>query len=632
MQRLFKLKKVLKASPMNSYVEFFRTGHTALKSRPLTSQEIEILEKNGNRCEDWSQISVDPAFTPNRISGSSFAGKVFLPAFYGTLLMPGDVAAPTGIYSSTIHDSVIENSLIHHVSLMSNIWVLQGAVVQNVGSLVANGKSHYQIAAEIAVGNETGGRPVRIFPDITPELVKLQLFSKVDAETNRAFVQQMESWRNEVLLPYGIVGKSAIIANTNIVRNSWIGEHVRIDGASKIRNSVVLGSLENPTYIYDGVILENSCVQEGAKLHSTALIKDSVLMKRTKIGNKAIVNSSIICPCVHIDEAEVTHSFVGPLTQMHHHSLLIAALWPEGHGNLGYGANVGSNHTSRMPDQEVMPAFGMFFGLGVNIKFPANFSESPCSVIATGVTTAPQRLKFPFSLILPGNPQIHTVRSHLNELRPGWCYGKNAYSIARNAYKYALRGKGCVAPEESQILNDKNATLVLDALSRLRISAVKEIYTEEDIPGLGSNYLKESARQNAETIYRSFLERFVVSKIIAAAEQDRSLFLLAPIDSRKNFPGELFKEILKEIALPNSFEDLLKLYRGIEKQWTESVLHGTDKDFVRGRKIFDDYDDSHPVDVAFIEWEKSRFEEVLRRSTVLLKELKGDSQKQEIQS
>ena len=57
---------------MNSYAENFRTSRASIKSRPLSPQEIETLEKNGNRCEDWSQISVDPAFTPNRTSGSSF--------------------------------------------------------------------------------------------------------------------------------------------------------------------------------------------------------------------------------------------------------------------------------------------------------------------------------------------------------------------------------------------------------------------------------------------------------------------------------------------------------------------------------------------------------------------------------
>lgn len=621
MQRLFKLKKALKASSMNLYAELFRS-HALNKGRALSDEEISTLERNGNHSEDWSQILVDPMFSPARIFDSFFSGKVYLPAFYGTLLMPGDVSAPTGIYSCSIHDSIIENSLLHHLDLVSNVWISQGAVVQNVGSLVANGKSHQQIGAEIAIGNEMGGRPVKIFPDITPELVKLQLFSKVDAETSNAFAAQLEAWRNEILLPCGVIGKNAVVANTNIVRNSWIGSHVRIDGATKIRNSVVLGSLEEPTFIYDGVIIENSCAQEGSKIHSTALVKDSVLMKRTKIGNKAILNSSIICPCVNIDEAEVSHSFVGPLTQMHHHSLLISALWPAGHGNIGYGANVGSNHTGRMPDQEIMPGLGMFFGLGVNVKFPANFSEAPYSMIATGVTASPQRLRFPFSLILPGDPQIHRMNSHLNELRPAWNYGKNAYSVARNAYKYSVRGRGFVSPEDSRILSDSNAVLVLEALRLLGSSPIKEIYTDEDIPGIGSNYLKESSRHAAEIIYRNFLERYMIAKIVSAVDADRSLLQQEPSEIRKVFPGDLFKELQKEVTLPDSFADLIKRYRIIEKQWTEAVLHGTDRDFVRGRKIFDDYDDAHPIDTAFVEWEKARFEELVRRSTAILKDLK----------
>ncbi len=622
MQRLFKLKKALKASSMNPYAELFRSGRLANRGRALTAQEIETLEKNGNRAEDWSRVSVDTLFTPDRIFDSTFSGNVFLPAFYGTLLMPGDVSSKTGIYSCTVHDSIVENSLLHHVNLMSNIWVSQGAVIQNVGSLVANGKAHYQIVSEISVGNEMGGRPVRVFPDITPELVKSQLFSKVDAETDAAFAAQLESWRNEVVLPYGIIGKNAIVANTNIVRNSWIADHVRIDGAAKIRNTVVLGSLEEPTYVYDGVILENCLVQEGAKIHSTALVKDSVLMKRVKAGNKAIINASIVCPCVHIDEAEVTHSFVGPLTQMHHHSLLIAALWPAGHGNLGYGANVGSNHTSRMPDQEIMPGLGMFFGLGVNIKFPANFSEAPYSAIATGVTASPQRLRFPFSLILPGDTHTHNVSSSLNELRPAWCYGKNAYAISRNAYKYRIRGKGFVAPEESLVLCDRNAYLVLEALHRLECAQIKEVYTEADIPGIGSNYLKESARHSATLIYRSFLERYLVTRIVSLAETDRTILAQSPLEARKIFPGDLFKGIIREVSLPDTFGELIKRYRSIEKQWSDTVLHGTDKDFVRGRKIFDDYDEAHPADSAFLAYEKARFEDVLRRSAILLKELK----------
>ena len=52
---------------------------------------------------------------------------------------------------------------------------------------------------------------------------------------------------------------------------------------------------------------------------------------------------------------------VGPFVGFHHQALLIACFWPDGKGNIGYGANVGSNHTLKAPDQELWPGEGCFF-------------------------------------------------------------------------------------------------------------------------------------------------------------------------------------------------------------------------------------------------------------------------------
>ena len=40
-----------------------------------------------------------------------------------------------------------------------------------------------------------------------------------------------------------------------------------------------------------------------------------------------------------VSEGECTSCLVGPFVGFHHQSLLIATLWPEGKGNVGYGAN-----------------------------------------------------------------------------------------------------------------------------------------------------------------------------------------------------------------------------------------------------------------------------------------------------
>lgn len=626
MQRLLKLKKVLKNSVLANAVENFKAIKAATsKYRPLTPEEISILEKNGNRSESWSQVMVEADFDPNRIHRTTFSGEVFLPRFFGTLLLLGDVSIPTGIYDSMVHGCIIENALVYKVAMLSNVLVRSSAVIQNVGSIVSSGKINYMIGSAMSVGNEMGGRSVLVFPEITTDLIDAQLFHKADSEVQKSFAEQLAAYREEMNLPFGLVGKGAVVSNTNIVRNSWIGAHARVEGATKIRNTVILSSLEVPSHVYDSVILENSNVQMGVTIHTGAEVQGSVIMSRVKVACKAIVKSSIIAPCCHIEEGEVNSSYMGPMTQMHHHSLLIAALWPDGCGNLGYGANVGSNHTGRMPDQEVMPGQGMFFGLGVNIKFPANYRESPFTLIATGVTTMPQRLKFPFSLVRPGDPQLVGVAPRLNEIVPGWNYARNAYALDRNAYKYSVRGKGIVPANFYSIFSAETVRYVYEAYCRLQVSVIRDVYTKEHIDGLGENFLRERVRQQALHAYSEYLERYVLDCIINLVVGDAGLQTQPVKELRRLITTEVNKDVVRIVPLPETFEEVLKRYRQVEKDWFERVSHGLDKDNERGREIFDDYDEAHPVDKGFTEWEKSRVEEKLRRISSLAKVQKPEA-------
>lgn len=622
MQRLLKLKKVLKASDLSSLAENFRAIKASVaKLRNLTAEEVTILEKNGNRCEDWNRVLVEPNFDPARVQRSVFMGDVRLPAFYGTLLLPGDVSFPTGIYDSLVHNCIVENALVYKVSMLSNVLVRSSAVVHNVGTLVSSGKINFMIGSTMSVGNEMGGRELFVFPDITMDLVEAQLFHKAESDVQQSFEEQLKNFREEISLPFGVVGKGAVVSNTNIVRNSWIGAHARVEGAAKIRNTIILSSLEESTHIYDSVIIENSDLQMGVKVHTGAEVQRSVLMSRSKVGCKAIVKSSIVAPCCHIEEGEVNSSYMGPLTQMHHHSLLIAALWPDGCGNLGYGANVGSNHTGRMPDQEIMPGQGMFFGLGVNVKFPANYRESPFTLIASGVTTMPQRVKFPFSLIRSGDPQLMGVPARLNEILPAWNYARNAYALDRNIYKYAQRGKGAVPNSYFSLYGAETVHYAFDAYCRLQVNQVQDVYTKEHIDGLGENFLRERVRQKALKTYGEYLERYVLDQMIALVENDASLALQPPRELRRLLSGDLNREVSRVVPMPATFDELVKRYRTLEKEWFDGVAHGLDKDIARGKEIFDDYESAHPIDKNFAEWEKNRFEESVKRLSAVLKNL-----------
>lgn len=619
MQRLLKIKKYLRSPNLSVFSENLRLQKNFEdKYRALSSSEIEVLEKNGNRCEDWNRVQVESSFSPNCIYRSVFIGKVYLPAFYGTLLLPGDVSFPTGIYDSLLHNCVVENALIYRVSMLSNVFVSRGAVLQNVGTLVSSGKLHF--LNSISVGNECGGREFTVFPDANQEFLEYLLSNLQSKEFLDLYASILKEWESEIKIPFGFVGACAVLSNVGVVRNSWIGPHARIEGAAKIRASIILSSLEETTGIYDSVILEKSIVQESCTLHSSAQVKNSLILKKSKIGKMALISSSIISNCCHIEEAEVTCSFVGPLTQLHHHSLLIAAVWPKGCGNLGYGANVGSNHTGRKPDQEIHPGLGTFFGLGVNIKFPANFKDSPFLMIASGVTTSPQLLQMPFALIRSGNPEKYGLSKDLNEIIPGWGYAKNALAIARNLHKYGLRGKNLVSANFYSLFSSANVRAVNSAFQKLQDLPVQEIYTEKDLDSLGSNYMREPVRQGALLAYGLYLERFLLESVLKAVEGDSSLVLLSPKEILRSLPGDIYKERFQNINLPATVPEALKRLRLLSKQWYENIIAGETRDRERGSRIFEDYNQMHPEDKEFKEIAKNQYEQIVRRSQAILKE------------
>ncbi len=194
---------------------------------------------------------------------------------------------------------------------------------------------------------------------------------------------------------FGSIGKNSLIRCCPVIENSVFLENSSVDGACAVRGSLLFPG----SSACDGSLVRNSVLQWNASADSMAAVQDSIAGECSLVEKHGKLTSSFLGADSVLGQGEITASVVGPLTGMHHQSLLIAALWPGGRGNIGYGANIGSNHTSRLPDQEIRPGTGFFFGLGTSVKFPSDFSRSPYSVIATGMTTLPQRVEYPFSLI-----------------------------------------------------------------------------------------------------------------------------------------------------------------------------------------------------------------------------------------
>lgn len=576
----------LRHSELMRHAKALETGKYPLyRTRPLTPEEIHILEHAQNQCEDWSKIRVDLEFDPSRIQRCFLSGEIYLPKFFGTLLGPDGVPFPAGIYESTLHQCILENAHIYRVGVLSRMVISSGCILRNLGSLVVSGRTSFGAAREISLGTELEGRKLRAWPEIPFDAVNQIVMFQGDRELQKLWTHSLLEFKEQISSTMGFVGKDSILSNTPSIRNSWMGPATRIEGAQKIHDTTLLSTVEQPCAVRDGAIVEHSILQWGAQVRTGAYVAYSLLCEESSASKHAKIVRSVLGSNTHIQEGEVTASLLGPFVAFHHQSILISVLWPEGMGNVSHAASVGCNHTGRQPDQECFPGRGMFFGLGCIVKFPAHYREAPWSLIAPGVTTPPQRVEFPFSLISAGrNP-----KAFRNEIVPGWMLRYNAFALMRSEAKFTARNKSRRNQWPAEIFGAECAQKVTKAYTRLsNIHDIREVYTDEHIPGLGKNYLTEVHRQKALLWYRNYLERYAMLGLIAQLEKEPSL-LRSDLAPRRLLQGDLLREIAKLIQLPESIALIVKHYRNMEKHWCEQAMSDFKRDEERGTEIQEDY-------------------------------------------
>jgi hypothetical protein len=372
------------------------------------------------------------------------------------------------------------------------------------------------------------------------------------------------------------------------IRDAYIGTAAEILNGVDLVDSAVLSSDTEPTCIDGGAAVTGSVLQPGVQVGGMAIVRHSILCEHSGVDAHATVETSLIGPNTTIAKGEVTASLVGPFVGFHHQSMLIAACWPEGKGNVAHGAMVGSNHTGRAPDQEFWPGEGLFLGLGCAVRYPADFSEAPYSVISMGVSTLPPKVRFPFSLItVPAEPLGaeggHVPRAY-NEIVPGWGLSQNAYGLVRMELKFAKRDQARRHVFDYKVLRPQIMRSVREARERLlAITVMKPVYLDEDIPGLGRNFLREEVRLQAIETYTRALRRYCLRLLLAEQEGD------VQIPGSAELAHELARVLLPGVGL----KDRMQLLIEIERANAEQVLASKRSDDERGARIVPGYADAH---------------------------------------
>ena len=559
--------------------------------RAPTREEIAVMTDRGCTCDDWSQIRVAEDFDAFRVRRVNLKGACVLGRFTGEVDLVAGFRQAAGIYDCTLINCQVGNDcLVENVRLAANLVIDREAVLFDIGSISGPGSETtlFGCAQSLPIACETGGREVPLWAEITVDDAARIARDRADHAGQEAIRSAITAYGKAITSSVSWIRRRARVVHTERIRNAFIGVGAVVDHAHELSDSCVLSSLEEPTTIANGAAVTGTVVQWGVSISGGGIVRRSALLEHSAVDSHATVEDSIIGPNTHVAKGEVTASLVGPFVGFHHQSLLIAAFWPEGKGNIAYGAMVGSNHTGRAPDQEIWPGEGTFFGLGCAIRLPTDFSESPYSTVSMGVSTLPQKVCFPFSLIAvpiqPLDESTTGVPRAYNELIPGWTLSENAYGLVRNELKYGKRDRARRHRIDYKVLRPHIMRMVKDARDRLKaVTRIKDAYLDDDIPGLGRNFLRETVRQEAIRVYDRALTRYALRILLNEAE------------GRLTIPGsaEIGHELADELLPALSLHDRLRHLVLIERENADQVQRSKMKDDERGARTIPGYAAAH---------------------------------------
>ena len=543
--------------------------------RELSKEEIRLLQSGGNSSPDWSSVLIEGDRHLENVRNCVFSGDVRISMRSAEIR--GEEYLPL-LQNSVVRDTTIAAGCrIENSGPLINLFVEQGCVIENCGRISFQAGCSCGSGSVMELGVETGERIVPAFPGMNVDLAELLSGGQGRRKRMDAYRKKLAEFLKKMRqCIQGSVGERCRLISTPVIENCFIGSGTVIDNACAVRNSTLLGGEHGSVTVSDGALVRDSVIRWKSRVDSMAIVESSVVDEACTVEKHGKLTASYLGPNSVLGEGEITSSLAGPFTAAHHQSLLIAARWPEGKGNIGYGANVGSNHTSRLPDQEIRPGEGQFFGLACSIKFPADFSRAPFSIIATGVTTLPQRVEFPFSLICKPFQDIQGIPPAFNQIIPAWVLSDNMFAVRRNDRKYTERNRASMwKPREEGSIRRDTAVLIREALKRLEAASGRKVYTGRQIPGLGKNYLTEPHRLKAVNTYRFHLRLYALEGLSESGDASNL--------------DEFQRDLVQSEFSGRSFEELLSIRDRMREEVQESVAASRRKDSVRGERTIDDY-------------------------------------------
>ena len=316
--------------------------------RPLTSEEIEVLKSNDCWAEDWTSVNVSENFKPNFMHRVMLYGEVNIGGFDKNVEVSQGFVKHSGINNATLRNVTIgDDCLIENVgNFINNYTIGDDCYISNISTMETTEGATYGEGNLVSVLNEVGEGNVILFSDLNSQLAAFMVKHFSDKELKEKIRLLIKSDIDTKMPERGQIGNNVKIINTKEITNCVINDFCEVNGASRLSDCTLLGSIHGNVYIGTGVIAENSIIDEGSSVINSVKIQDCFIGETCQLSNGFTASASVFFANSYMSNGEACAAFCGPFTASHHKSsLLIGGMFS--FYNAGSATNF-SNHAYKM--------------------------------------------------------------------------------------------------------------------------------------------------------------------------------------------------------------------------------------------------------------------------------------------
>ena len=279
------------------------------------AREIAEMTANGCHCADWTRVKFNPHSDFSRFRNVSFEEDNSI-----GLITENDIIENARIRNCRIWDNVTIRNI---GEILDNCDIQSRARIENTGSIVFEAESLCGVGTEVAVLDETGSRPVIIFPGLTAQIALLMAREPKWSENHLhpILMDFLDTQRY-----FTGIGEDAVVENCGKLLNVSVGREVIVSGAVSLKNGTIINNAAPGralAFIGAGVDAENFIVEDG-RLDSGALVRNCYIGQGATLEKRFTAHDSLFFANCSLENGEACAVFAGPYTvSMHKSTLLI---------------------------------------------------------------------------------------------------------------------------------------------------------------------------------------------------------------------------------------------------------------------------------------------------------------------